>query len=118
MAEPKEGMDTPASWDEPMKLSAKQGPEDGGITVTVENSKANPVATVPADSPCDPWQHRSDAMKCKTCMYCAPKRPPMNLVVQRPVGRCRRHAPTMNGYPVVFVLEDWCGDHKLDETKV
>ena len=33
------------------------------------------------------------------------------------VGRCRRHAPTMNGYPVVM-LDDWCGDHKLDETKV
>jgi hypothetical protein len=33
------------------------------------------------------------------------------------VGRCRRHAPTISGYPVVFVT-DWCGDHKLDETKL
>lgn len=33
------------------------------------------------------------------------------------VGRCRRHAPTMNGYPVAFEL-DWCGDHKLDENAV
>jgi hypothetical protein len=33
------------------------------------------------------------------------------------VGRCRRHAPTMNGYPVVFE-DDWCGDHKLDESKI
>ena len=33
------------------------------------------------------------------------------------VGRCRRHAPTMNGYPAVFPT-DWCGDHKLDETKI
>jgi hypothetical protein len=30
------------------------------------------------------------------------------------IGRCRRHAPTMTGYPVVFV-NDWCGDHKLNE---
>ena len=30
------------------------------------------------------------------------------------VGRCRRHAPSMNGYPVVFPT-DWCGDHKLNE---
>jgi hypothetical protein len=30
------------------------------------------------------------------------------------LGRCRRHAPTMSGYPVVFV-NDWCGDHKLSE---
>jgi len=33
------------------------------------------------------------------------------------LGRCRRHAPTMSGYPVVFPI-DWCGDHKLDETKL
>jgi hypothetical protein len=33
------------------------------------------------------------------------------------IGRCRRHAPTMNGYPVVHPT-DWCGDHKLDETKI
>jgi hypothetical protein len=31
------------------------------------------------------------------------------------IGRCRRHSPTMNGYPVVFV-NDWCGDHKLSES--
>jgi len=31
------------------------------------------------------------------------------------MGRCRRHCPTMGGFPVVFV-NDWCGDHKLDET--
>jgi len=33
------------------------------------------------------------------------------------LGRCRRHAPTMTGYPVVFV-NDWCGDHKLNEEMV
>jgi len=33
------------------------------------------------------------------------------------IGRCRRHAPTMNGYPAVFPT-DWCGDHKLDEEKL
>lgn len=31
-------------------------------------------------------------------------------------GRCRRHAPSMQGYPAVFG-NDWCGDHKLDENK-
>jgi hypothetical protein len=34
-----------------------------------------------------------------------------------PFGRCRRHAPTLNGYPAVFD-HDWCGDHKLDENKL
>lgn len=34
------------------------------------------------------------------------------------IGRCcRKRAPTMTGYPVVFGKE-WCGDHKLDEEKV
>lgn len=74
----------------------------------------------PAVDPCagespDPWAHRYEQMRCKTCMWFAPK------AVLRPgeihVGRCRRHAPTMTGYPVVFV-NDWCGDHKLDENKV
>lgn len=73
----------------------------------------------------DPWAHRSANMRCRTCMFFAPK-----IVVDREVlggtatvkevsavGRCRRHAPTMGGYPVVY-LNDWCGDHKLDETKV
>jgi len=33
------------------------------------------------------------------------------------LGRCRRHAPTMGGFPAVFP-RDWCGDHKLDETRL
>jgi hypothetical protein len=33
------------------------------------------------------------------------------------LGRCRRHAPTMSGWPAVFV-NDWCGSHKLDENKI
>ena len=61
----------------------------------------------------DPWKHRSKGMLCRSCMYFVPKvndedKPALN------VGRCRRHAPTMNGYPVVFD-HDWCGDHKLNE---
>lgn len=79
----------------------------------------------------DPWRHRSDGMRCKTCMWFARKGlvpanvPMIDLegkqvgVTADPrghIGRCRRHAPTMNGYPVVFEI-DWCGDHKLDESK-
>ncbi len=59
----------------------------------------------------DPWIHRSAGMKCQTCMWFVAKEGKITL------GRCRRHCPTMNGYPVVFP-SDWCGDHKLDETKV
>jgi hypothetical protein len=54
-------------------------------------------------------------------MWFVPKvsdRKPGGVGEQQPtLGRCRRHAPTMSGYPVVFET-DWCGDHKLDETKV
>ena len=56
----------------------------------------------------DPWKHRAAGMRCRTCMWYAQK--------AKRVGRCRRHAPTMNGYPVVYEI-DWCGDHKLDEEK-
>lgn len=118
----------------------------------------------------NPWEHRSEKMKCKTCMWFVPKSPKVeeptpqdpidwgvrSTVVKFPdghrafrrhvtatgaevfktvktltferieschrdddqrIGRCRRYAPTMNGYPVVFT-HDWCGDHKLDEGKV
>jgi hypothetical protein len=52
----------------------------------------------------DNWIHRSTGMLCKTCMYYVPKS------IEK--GRCRRHAPTMSGWPVLFPT-DWCGDHKL-----
>ncbi len=66
----------------------------------------------------DLWVHRSSAMSCRTCMWFVAK-PSLReeKTVAPQLGRCRRHAPTMNGYPVVF-LSDWCGDHKLDEEKV
>lgn len=60
----------------------------------------------------DPWKHRSKGMCCKTCMWYVKKESDT-----KNLGRCRRHAPTMNGYPVVFG-SDWCGDHKLDENKL
>jgi hypothetical protein len=58
----------------------------------------------------DPWANRSSGMRCRTCMFFVRKQ-------TTDIGRCRRHAPTMGGYPVVYP-DDWCGDHKLDETKV
>jgi len=56
----------------------------------------------------DNWEHRSEHMLCKTCMWF------VNKVGSIKVGRCRKKSPTMNGYPVVF-NSDWCGDHKLNE---
>ena len=62
----------------------------------------------------DPWAHRSAGMKCASCMWFVIKSAADRLTM---IGRCRRHAPTMNGYPAVF-MHDWCGDHKIDENKV
>lgn len=71
----------------------------------------------PAKPAEDPWVHRSQGMKCRSCMWFLGK--PSNGApdpVRGPLGRCRRHAPTTNGFPAVFAT-DFCGDHKLDENK-
>lgn len=73
----------------------------------------------------DPWAFRSAGMLCDTCMFFVRKKIVVNSVdgnrcgeeIDGPVGRCRRHAPTMNGYPVVYP-SDWCGDHKLNENSI
>ena len=74
----------------------------------------------------DPWKHRSKNMSCATCMWFVEKmRNEVEIAratedgrhLELALGRCRRHAPTMNGYPAVF-KNDWCGDHKLDENKL
>jgi hypothetical protein len=58
-------------------------------------------------------------VRCDTCMYfvCKPiktKRGILELLEREDwLGRCRRHAPTLGGYPAVFST-DWCGDHKLE----
>jgi hypothetical protein len=63
----------------------------------------------------DPWVHRSEGMRCKTCIWFVPKQTEAKIGYD--LGRCRRHAPTMGGYPVVYV-NDWCGDHRIDENKI
>lgn len=63
----------------------------------------------------DPWAHRSASMSCQTCMWFVEK--VSTAETEKPFGRCRKHAPTLQGYPAVFG-NDWCGDHKLDENKI
>jgi hypothetical protein len=79
------------------------------------------ISTATASPPADPWEHRSDGMRCKTCMWFVPKLVSDELRTRgwanEAIGRCRRHAPSMGGYPVVFV-NDWCGDHRLDENRI
>ena len=70
---------------------------------------AQNVALSGPNKPADRWQHRHLNMRCGTCMWWSAKSPDL--------GRCRRHAPTLSGFPAVF-RDDWCGDHKIDELKV
>jgi hypothetical protein len=62
----------------------------------------------------DNWKHRSQNMRCRTCIWFVPKENEAGII---DLGRCRKNAPTMDGFPVVFV-NDWCGKHRLDENKV
>ena len=77
----------------------------------MENQEKCCMTELPTAEPPDNWQHRSTKMKCKTCMWYVRKSE------SHTIGRCRRHAPTMNGFPVVF-YSDWCGDHKLNENTI
>ena len=63
----------------------------------------------------DNWSDRKNGMICDTCIFFVIKQTELEPGKKGYVGRCRRHAPTMNGFPVVF-QSDWCGDHKLNET--
>lgn len=51
----------------------------------------------------DNWKNKNTFV-CEFCMYFVEK--------DDKKGRCRKHAPTMMGYPVVYKT-DFCGDHKL-----
>lgn len=55
---------------------------------------------------------RGDGICCQTCVYFV-----IEEGNERGVGRCRRHAPALGGFPVVL-REDWCGDHKIDANKI
>lgn len=83
----------------------------------------DPIPTRGSQIPTDNWRHRSKKMRCGTCMYFVPKIPSEKTAILMKeddipiLGRCRRRAPTMNGWPVQFE-NDWCGDHKLDENKI
>jgi hypothetical protein len=64
----------------------------------------------------DNWKQRSKGMTCATCIWFKEKEAVEDGT--RPIiGRCRKHAPTLNGWPVIYT-SDWCGDHKLDENKL
>ena len=64
----------------------------------------------------DKWDRKTN-FTCISCMYCVPKKSNTNKDVEE-IGRCRRNAPTMKGYPVIKPYFDWCGEHKLGSNPV
>ncbi len=50
----------------------------------------------------DNWDLTTGTRICVNCEYY------INM-------RCRRHAPTLAGYPAVYP-DDWCGDFKFEKT--
>lgn len=54
----------------------------------------------------DNWTQKDEGMLCMTCMWYVQK----GLTI---LGRCRKNAPTLSGFPAVFAT-DWCGQHKID----
>ena len=78
----------------------------------------------------DCWANRKSGMKCATCVFFVEKKHAVRDVdiaeipipiptedSRGAIGRCRRNAPTMKGFPIVFE-QDWCGEHRIDENKI
>jgi len=65
----------------------------------------------------DNWSDRKSKMKCFSCMWFLAKKIEEGQIIETIIGRCRRHSPTLSGWPVVYSA-DWCGDFKLDENKI
>lgn len=98
-----------------MKPTAKEAKLERAYPGQVEREvPSRPVFSAP-----DNWKHRAKGMICGPCRFFVESKAdnPMRGEEGEPLfGRCRRHAPTMSGWPVMFGT-DWCGDHKLDENK-
>ena len=63
----------------------------------------------------DNWALRNKTMVCLNCIHFLLKKTDLDpKTYPGSVGRCRRHAPTLQGFPVVMET-DRCGDFKLDE---
>ncbi len=50
--------------------------------------------------------------KCDTCWWYGEKREDNVLTI---AGKCRRHAPTIEGFPIVLATDIACGDYKIRE---
>lgn len=96
---------------EPDPEAAFRDQEEGVDTSPPSDGKIHTIADI--EQVIDNWQHRSDMMKCRTCMWYVRKN---RVTPGKEIGRCRHSAPTIKGWPAIYP-DDWCGAHKLDEEK-
>ena len=101
-----------------MNIKFKETPFGTEIVGLVEALTGIPIIEKENTMREDNWMHKSACMRCLTCAFFVPKTKTTSTLLDDPVlGRCRKHAPTLNGWPAVFE-NDWFGDHKLDENKL
>jgi len=65
----------------------------------------------------DNWSNRDKERQCRTCMYYVEKIARSSRTVRTTIGRCKRKAPTSNGFPMVYP-NDGCGEQRIDENKI
>jgi len=49
--------------------------------------------------------------RCNTCRWYGEKRKDN---ISTMAGKCRRHAPTIEGFPIVLATDIACGDYQVD----
>ena len=113
---PKTGIKEPAAglYDIPKQIAEKEKEHQEAMNRAKEMVARNLCG--PQTKP-DNWQHRATGMRCETCMWFVRKITDCHQAKSHFIGRCRKHAPTLNGWPVVYSA-DFCGDHKIDEAKL
>lgn len=94
-----------------MRLDPRAGLEDTPAGIRPREPVREPNVGL------DPWIHRGARMRCQTCMWYVAKVTAMRDDGARQIGRCRKRAPELGGFPAVYPM-DWCGDHKMDEEKL
>lgn len=93
--------------------------EEGGGLYREGGAKGRILASMERAREKDPWKGRSEGMRCRSCVFYVPKARGDGRITtsEHEIGRCRRNAPTMRGFPAVFP-QDWCGEHRIDENRI
>jgi len=90
---------------DPLDLAAG---EAGGSIPKYHAEPVDQASNAVPIRPIDNWADKA-AFVCATCMWFMVKGP---VFGHSDMGRCRKKAPTLQGWPAMFST-DFCGDHKI-----